>query len=184
MLQLTREEKSEILSIARRAIESHLGGGKLAVPEAQSPVLKEPCGAFVTIKNGSRLRGCIGMTTASMPLYDTIVEMAVSAATRDPRFEPVSLDELPQVDLEISVLSPLSAIRDTAEITVGEHGLLIRRSPFQGLLLPQVAVEYDWNREQFLEHTCLKAGLPTNAWKEKDTEIQIFSAAVFGEKDA
>ena len=116
------------------------------------------------------------------PLYQTVREVAEATALRDPRFDPVSPNELADLDLEISALTVPRVIEEVSEIQVGLHGLIIRRGYRQGLLLPQVATEYGWDRQTFLEQTCRKAGLPTNAWKDKDTEIEIFSAEVFGEK--
>ncbi|MFC1477291.1 AmmeMemoRadiSam system protein A [candidate division KSB1 bacterium] len=183
MFTLTVEEKQHLLKIARNAIGENVIGEKIPVEEMAAEIMRTPCGAFVTIRNKGDLRGCIGYIVASKPLIMTVREMAVSAATNDPRFSPLTESELSEIDIEISVLSPFRTIADVSEITVGEHGLLIKKAPYQGLLLPQVATEYEWNREQFLENTCLKAGLPSNAWKDKDTEIQIFSAVVFGEED-
>ena len=128
------------------------------------------------------LRGCIGSFTGSGPLVDTVREMAVSASTRDPRFPPLSEAELGEVDLEISVLSPLRPVSDPNEIEVGRHGIFITRGFHSGVLLPQVASEYGWDRETFLEHTCAKAGLPADAWRDADTRIEVFEAQVFGEK--
>ena len=183
MDMLTLKDKKTLLRIARSAIENYLRDEKVEEEFHLTEALHATCGAFVTIKNKGRLRGCIGLISSDQPLYKTVEEMAVSAATRDTRFEPVSLKELPKIDLEISVLSPFRSINDISEIEVGKHGLFIIRSPFQGLLLPQVATENNWNRQTFLEHTCLKAGLPAQTWKEEGTTIQIFSAEVFGEKD-
>jgi uncharacterized protein (TIGR00296 family) len=108
--------------------------------------------------------------------------MAIEAAVGDPRFPPVTSDELKDIKIDISALSPLEAIKDVNKIEVGKHGIIIRRGFYSGLLLPQVATEYGWDRETFLAHTCQKAGLPPNAWKDKTTEIQIFSAEVFSEE--
>jgi AmmeMemoRadiSam system protein A len=125
------------------------------------------------------LRGCIGSLDASDPLYLTVEEMAQAAAFRDPRFRPVSEDELPYLDLEISVLTPMREIDDQDEIEVGKHGIMIKKGRLSGLLLPQVASERNWDRITFLEETCRKAGLPRDAWKDKETKIYVFSADVF-----
>jgi len=117
------------------------------------------------------------------PLYAAVAEMAQAAAFEDPRFAPLSEEELPEVDIEISVLSPTREISDLEEIKVGEHGLIVQQGMRKGLLLPQVATEYNWDRTTFLRHTCLKAGLPADAYKDKDTTIKVFSAQVFGEKE-
>jgi len=178
---LTLEEKRQLMEIARTTVECVVK--KRQIPEFTpvSGILKEKRGAFVTLKINGELRGCIGYIIPVKPLYETVREVAESAALRDPRFQPVSKAELPQLEYEISALSPIRKITDVKEIEVGKHGIIIRRGYSQGLLLPQVATEYGWNRETFLQHTCRKAGLPLDAWKQKDTEISIFSAEVFDE---
>jgi AmmeMemoRadiSam system protein A len=128
------------------------------------------------------LRGCIGYTSAVKPLYLTVRDTATFAALRDPRFPPVTAAELPLLDYEISVLSPLRRVIDTEQIKVGEHGLLMKNGSSEGLLLPQVPVEQGWNRQKFLEETCRKAGMNSNCWKEEDTDIFQFTAVVFNEK--
>ena len=125
------------------------------------------------------MRGCIGILKAIYPIYKGVARFAYEAAFKDPRFPPVSPEELPEITVEISVLTLPRKIKSIDEIEVGKHGLIIKKGFYQGLLLPQVAVEYGWDRETFLEHTCLKAGLYRNAWKDPDTEISIFSAQVF-----
>ncbi len=149
----------------------------------KEPTLQTKCGAFVTIHKFGNLRGCIGNITSNSPLWKTIIKMAVEASLHDPRFAPVNPSEVDDLDIEISVLSPFEKIEDINKIEVGKHGLFIKAGFYQGLLLPQVAIEYGWNRTQFLEHTCLKAGLGPQCYKEKNCEIFIFSATVFGEKD-
>jgi MEMO1 family protein len=178
-LGLNEEEKKTLHHIARTVIENKARGK--AVPEFKigSSILKENRGAFVTIHKRGQLRGCIGYIEGRGPLHKTIEEMAEAAAFRDPRFTPVKEKELPELELEISVLTPLKKIKDVTEIQVGKHGIYIKKGWYAGLLLPQVATEYGWDRQTFLEHTCQKAGLPSNAWKEKDTEIYIFSADIF-----
>lgn len=180
---LSRDEKRLLLGLARLSIEQYLANGKRAgLPQAVG-ILKEECGAFVTLHKKGALRGCIGNMIGRGPLIETIREMAIAAATQDPRFHKISVQELSDIDIEISVLSPMKRIRDVDEIQVGTHGILMRRGMYQGVLLPQVATEYRWNRDTFLEHTCYKAGLPSDAWKDPETVIEIFSAEVFGEKD-
>lgn len=178
-LGLNEEEKKTLHHIAKTVIENKARGK--AVPEfkIESHILKENRGAFVTIQKKRQLRGCIGYIEGHGPLHKTIEEMAEAAAFRDPRFSPVKEKELPELDIEISVLTPLKRIKDVNEIQVGKHGIYIVRGMWAGLLLPQVATEYGWDRLTFLEHTCQKAGLPPNAWKEKDIEIYIFSADIF-----
>ncbi len=178
---LTMEEKRQLMEIAKASVQSAVKGKKAPEFTPVSNTLTQNRGAFVTLKIEGKLRGCIGYIIPVMPLYQTVAEVAESAALRDPRFPPVSLSELPLLEYEISALSPIERIDDTGEIEVGKHGLIIRRGHSQGLLLPQVATEYGWDCEQFLQHTCHKAGLPPDAWKFSDTEISVFSAEVFDE---
>ena len=182
-LHLTGEGKRFLLGAARKTLEAVAAGDP--APDFSTPLesLKTRCGAFVTLRNKGELRGCIGYIRGIAPLLKTVVEMAEAAALRDPRFEPVRQQEVPDVDIEISVLSPLEKCTDLDAIEVGRHGLLIEKGFHSGLLLPQVAVEYEWDRRTFLEQTCLKAGLPTEAYKDKETEISVFYAEVFGEKE-
>ncbi|MCG6944789.1 MAG: AmmeMemoRadiSam system protein B [Deltaproteobacteria bacterium] len=182
-LGLTSEEKAQLLAIARDVVESHCRGEKTGEFVVNSPTLQEPRGAFVTLHKEGKLRGCIGHIRAKGPLVKTIVEMAEAAAFHDPRFSPVSSKELGLLEYEISVLTPLQLIKDVDEIEVGRHGIYIKRGSCSGLLLPQVATEWGWDRTTFLEHTCTKAGLPEDAWKDKKTEIYIFSADVFSPDD-
>lgn len=144
--------------------------------------LRRPAGAFVSLRTKrGELRGCIGSIRAMEPLFKAVATSAVSAAFRDPRFLPVRRDELQQLDLEISVMGPIESVRDAAEIEVGRDGLIISRGRFAGLLLPQVATEYGWDRETFLDQACVKAGLPPGSWRSAETRIEKFSAEVFGE---
>jgi len=145
--------------------------------------LRKPHGCFVTLKKRGWLRGCIGRIVGDRPLYLTIIEYAVHAAVDDPRFRPVSKNELDELDIEISVMTPLERVTDVDDIQVGRDGLLIKMGFNQGLLLPQVATEFGWDRETFLVHTCRKAGLPADAWKSPRAQIYRFSAQVFGEKE-
>jgi len=178
-LGLSDQDKKSLHQIAKTVIENKVRGK--AVPEfkVESPILKENRGAFVTIQKKGQLRGCIGYIEGQGPLYKTIEEMAEAAAFRDPRFVPVTEKELPDLEIEISVLTPLKKITDVNEIQVGKHGIYIKQGWLSGLLLPQVATEYGWDRQTFLGHTCEKAGLPSNAWKDKNTDIYIFSADIF-----
>jgi len=179
---LKDEEKKELLKIARTTIEHRVKGEPVPEFQVESKLLKEKRGAFVTINKHGSLRGCIGHIYGFYPLYETIVQMAEAAALRDPRFSPVTPDELDELHIEISVLTPIRTITDVQEIEVGKHGIIIERHGANGLLLPQVATDYGWDRVTFLEHTCRKAGLPNNAWKQEGTIIKIFSADVFGEE--
>jgi AmmeMemoRadiSam system protein A len=147
-----------------------------------SDALDTECGAFVTLHEAGRLRGCIGYIRAVKPLRQTVAEMAVQAALHDPRFPAVTAAEIPDLDIEISVLSPLEGVDDVSSIEVGRHGLIIQDARHSGLLLPQVATEQGWDRDTFLDHTCLKAGLEPGAWRRDDVTILRFTAEVFGEK--
>jgi len=180
-LGLSKAERAELHAIAKKAIEARLSSGASVskVVESASPKLKEPRGAFVTLYKKGELRGCIGQIVPRMPLAEAVAAMAEEAAFRDPRFSPLRSDEWGDVTIEISVLTPLHKIESTDEIEIGKHGIVIASNGSVGLLLPQVATEYKWDRTEFLEHCCLKAGLPRNTWKEKGTEIYIFSADVF-----
>ena len=180
---LNREDEKELLTIARSTLERHLKGQEIHSIRSENSRLQISGGAFVTLHRHGDLRGCIGHLVSNHPIFETVREMAVAAATQDPRFPPVALDELPDLDIEISVLSPFSPLKDTGEIQVGRHGLVVSRGGHRGLLLPQVAEEYGWDAETFLAHTCYKAGLPFDAWRDPATKIEIFSAQVFGEKD-
>jgi AmmeMemoRadiSam system protein B/AmmeMemoRadiSam system protein A len=178
-LGLNEEEKKTLHHIAKTVIENKAKGKPVPDFKVESSILKENRGAFVTIHKKGQLRGCIGYIEGHGPLHHTIQEMAEAAAFRDPRFSPVKEKELSELDIEISVLTPLRRIKDVNEIQVGTHGIYIKKGWCSGLLLPQVATEYRWDRQTFLEHTCQKAGLPSAAWKEKDIEIYIFSADIF-----
>ena len=178
-LGLSDHDKETLRHIAKTVVENKARGKQVPEFTVDSPVLKEKRGAFVTINKLGQLRGCIGYVQPYKPLYQTVEEMAAQAAFNDPRFDPVTEMELPDLEIEISVLTPLRRIKDVEEIEVGKHGILIEKGFYSGLLLPQVATEYGWDRKKFLEHTCLKAGLPTNAWMEKDVAISIFSADIF-----
>jgi AmmeMemoRadiSam system protein A len=178
-LGLTDQEKKQLHCIARSVIESKTAGTPTPAFEASTPTLKEKRGAFVSLHSKGQLRGCIGYIHAVKPLYQTIQEMALAAAFQDPRFPPLGKDELGDLDIEISVLTPMREIIDINEIEVGTHGLMIVMGNYSGLLLPQVATEYGWNREEFLGHTCMKAGLPASAWTDKNAKIFVFSADVF-----
>ncbi len=181
-MNLTKQEKDLLLTIARKSIEAGLAGRGVSSPEIESGTLKEKMGAFVTLKKQDRLRGCIGFIDGRKPLYETVEEMAQAAAFRDSRFSPVREDELKDLEIEISALTPLKQIHDVGEIEVGRHGIYIVKGFHSGLLLPQVATEYEWDRITFLKETCRKAGLPEDAWEDADTQIFIFSAHVFSER--
>jgi AmmeMemoRadiSam system protein B/AmmeMemoRadiSam system protein A len=182
-LGLSEDDKNTLMHIARTTIENRVRDKEVPAFEVDSPILKEKRGAFVTIRKHGQLRGCIGYIEAIKPLYVTIEEMAEAAALNDHRFPPVAPEELPSLDLEISVLTPLRKIDSIDEIQIGKHGILLKKGYHQGVFLPQVATEQGWDRTTFLNQICYKAGIPDeNCWKGKDAEIYIFSAEVFEEK--
>ena len=176
---LSEQEKDYLLTQVKDSIKARLDGTELPADIPESKVLKEKRGGFVTLKKNGNLRGCIGYIEAYKPLYKTIREMAQAAAFDDPRFPEVDISELPDIEIEISVLTPLREIDDPEIIEVGRHGLLIRHGSSSGLLLPQVPVEYGWNREEFLAHTCQKAGLAPDCWRRSRCRLFIFSAEIF-----
>lgn len=178
---LTDEEKKILLKTARLSIQERFYKNEVEYPQPTG-ILKQNCGAFVTLNKHGNLRGCIGYIVAAKPLFETVKEVAKSSAFADRRFPAVVENEIDELEIEISVLSPFKEIDDINEIKVGVHGIMIRRGVQSGLLLPQVAMEYNWDRDTFLTHTCHKAHLPGGAWKSKDVSIEIFSAAVFNEK--
>jgi len=181
--RLSPEEKKALLGLARTAIAEKLKTARPKAKAPDSPALSSERGAFVSLHKRGRLRGCIGNFSTTSPLTRTVEDMAQAAAFEDPRFPPLSPEELDQVDIEISVLTPLRRIKNVEEIEVGRHGIYIIQGPSRGVLLPQVATEQGWDRQAFLENTCLKAGLKPGCWRDPKTEIYIFSAEVFGEKE-
>jgi AmmeMemoRadiSam system protein B/AmmeMemoRadiSam system protein A len=177
---LDSSAQAELLSLARRTLQEYLGTGVSTEHAEVSMALVEPSGAFVTLKLHGQVRGCIGTLWASEPLGETVQRMAVAAASRDSRFTPVTGEELSQIDIEISVLSPMRYIRDVGEIEVGRDGIYITQGPQSGVLLPQVATEQGWDRDEFLRQVCYKAGLPSEAWQQ-GAMLYRFEAQVFGE---
>jgi AmmeMemoRadiSam system protein B/AmmeMemoRadiSam system protein A len=175
---LSEKEKKELVRLAYATIRQYVRVKKLPEYSAEGPHLRQNRGAFVTLTEHGSLRGCIGFTEPLMPLYQTVMEAAVYAACRDPRFRPVTPDELDDLAVEISVLTPLEKILDPRSVIIGKHGLVIEMNGKRGLLLPQVATENRWNQTTFLEQACLKAGLPKTAWKS-GANIYVFEAIVF-----
>ncbi len=175
---LGEEERRMLLDIARASILAGLQNEEYRLPDNLPESLKEPSGAFVTLKRGGQLRGCVGHVVAKAPLAETVAGMARAAAFRDPRFAALKESEFEELEVEISVMSPLQP-GSPEEVVVGEHGILMRRGARQGLLLPQVAAEWGWDRETFLSQTCRKAGLAPQCWNDPATEILLFSAEVF-----
>lgn len=180
--ELSDSEKQVLLAIARQAVVQGVLTGKEHIEPREEKALNQRNGCFVTIKQNGKLRGCIGNFQSELPLFREVAHMALSSATRDPRFYPMKEADLENFSIEISVLSPLRKVESTEEIEVGKHGIYIEKGYYRGVLLPQVATEHGWDRQTFLKQTCLKAGLPTNAWEADDAEIYVFSAQVFGEK--
>ena len=182
MSPFSKEEQRWLLGWARQAMAAALGGEAGALREetaVPSERLRQPGAAFVSLHKQGQLRGCVGLPQARQPLYLTVAEAAVSAALHDPRFPPVEAEELPALEIEVSVLSPLVPIQPE-QVVPGEHGLLVTEGFYRGLLLPQVAREHGWSREQFLEETCLKAGLERTAWK-RGVKLEAFTAFVFSD---
>ncbi|HUV31398.1 MAG TPA: AmmeMemoRadiSam system protein B [Acidobacteriota bacterium] len=177
---LSDSDKTTLLRIARQSIESYLQDGNLPTFEV-SGILAQPGAAFVTLEKQGQLRGCIGYTVASTPLYRTVSECAVKAAVADPRFPLVQASELADLHLEISVLTPLQRVESLEEIQVGRDGLMISMGGNRGLLLPQVATDYGWDRTEFLRQTCRKAGLPAEAYQSPGAVIEKFQAVIFEE---
>ena len=183
-LILSGQERQQLLSLAKKSVETAVREGKLFdPPPAGSPSLAGARGAFVTLTKKSQLRGCIGYTVPVKPLYLTVRDVAAFAALRDSRFAPVSKAELGDLEYEVSVLTPFRRMRDISELHVGEHGLLVRRGDEIGVLLPQVATEQHWDKRTFLQQASLKAGLDQNAWRDPETDVFLFSAAVFNDHE-
>ncbi len=181
-ISLNKDEKNELLKIARYTISYYFSHGKIPEIKPKNKKLYKKYGVFVTLKKYGLLRGCIGILRPIYPLYLAVEKAAISSAFSDPRFPPLKKDELKKVKIEISVLSDFYKISSIKEIKVGRDGLLIINPHGSGLLLPQVAKEYGWNKFEFLSHTCNKAGLSDDCWKKRETTIYRFEAFVFGEK--
>src|SRR5208282_5169183 len=178
---LTGREKDALMKIARTSVETAVRDRKMSVLGPSGfPRLEEARGAFVTLKEHGELRGCIGYITPMKSLAETVRDVAAYAALEDPRFKPVTAQELPLLEYEISVMSPLRRVLDIKDIKVGKHGLIMKQGDIEGILLPQVPLEEHWDRDTFIEETCLKAGLPRQAWKDDDTDIFMFTALVLG----
>ena len=181
---LTDAEKRELLRIARVTLDEHLHSGQIPPGKPHSGPLTDNAAAFVTLHTeDGALRGCIGTSQEIQPLYLTVQNMAVAAATRDPRFNPVTLADLCDLVIEVSVLSDHTIITRSDEVIVGQHGVSVTASGSRGLLLPQVAPEYGWSSETLLAKTCAKAGLPTDAWQNPDAVVERFTAQAFAETE-
>lgn len=180
--RFTDEQKRTLVEIARTAVvDATTGKGARVIAVAGSDAFPEASGAFVTLKRDGRLRGCIGTLACRRPLPEEVARVAVSAAREDPRFEPLQASELDDLEVEVSILGPLDPIDpfDERAIEIGTHGLVVEQGWRRGLLLPQVATEWGWDREAFLSHTCVKAGLPPDAWRQ-GAKVYRFAGEVFG----
>ena len=181
-MNLKTRDKNNLLLEVRRNIEIRLFGTSSLTPDLSGGIFSVKTGAFVTIHANSILRGCIGYIEGIMPLRDLIRELSISAAFRDPRFPPLTADEYKSIDIEISLLSPVEKVKSFSEIIPGKDGLIISKGLKKGLLLPQVALEYGMSREEFISHTCMKAGLMPDEWKKEELTAEKFTVCVFGEK--
>jgi AmmeMemoRadiSam system protein A len=177
------KQKRTLLKVARETVEAVILRKPIKKPQSDDPELNAPCGCFVTLKNHGQLRGCIGQFTSDSPLIELVAEMAKASATGDPRFmaDPITAGELKQLDIEISVLSPLQRTDDPLSLRLGVDGIYIRKGCTSGCFLPQVATETGWSKEEFLSYCCAhKAGLAPDAWRQAKTEVYLFTADVFG----
>jgi AmmeMemoRadiSam system protein A len=180
MSPLADREKQQLLELARRALIAGVEKRESIQDFPDDKILRQPRGAFVTLHRRGRLRGCVGQLPSNDPLVEVVAHCAKAAALEDPRFKPVPAEELAEIEIELSILSPLDDVT-LEKIEPGKHGLVVSRGWRRGVLLPQVATEFDWQAERFLEETCVKAGLEREAWKDPHTKVQAFTAEVFGE---
>lgn len=180
---LNDDQKKHLLRIARASVEAAVRGSARPDLHTQDPDLLEERGAFVTLKSHGDLRGCLGYVEGIEPLIEAVAENAEAAALRDPRFTPVRAGELEGILIEVSALTPLKLVENPETVEVGTHGLMVCLGPNRGLLLPQVPEEWGWDREQFLQQTCRKAGLAPDEWNNPQAELYSFEAEVFGEED-
>ena len=176
------ESQGLLLKIARDAIIYYLEDKIPSKLQGLDAELLQKLGAFVTLHKRGQLRGCVGQIVSDKPLHETVAEAAIAAATRDPRFHRVNRSEMPELEIEISVLSPPQPLKRMEDLEIGVHGLYIKDGEYSGLLLPQVATAHNWDRTQFLQQACKKAKLPDEAWQDVETEIYLFSSQAFGEK--
>jgi AmmeMemoRadiSam system protein A len=180
---MTEEQKRLLLRVAKEGVSAAVKGTSAEAPKTDDPELLAHCGCFVTLKNGEELRGCLGNFVSDKPLIELVHDMATASATQDPRFfhDPITPKELDELDIEISVLSPLKKTNDPTSLRLGVDGIYIKRGYASGCFLPQVATETGWSKQQFLSYCCShKAGLEPDAWKDPKTEVYLFSAEVFG----
>lgn len=179
---LNTHEQAYLLQLARQSIKTYITDGKPPEVECAHPKLQVEAGAFVSLHIRRRLRGCIGMIKADRPLWKIVIKMAISAATKDNRFSPVTRDELKDIDIEISVLTPLEEIDSPDEVEVGRDGVYLTKGSHSSVFLPQVPVEFRWNRDQYLSQLAKKAGLPEDGWRE-GCQFQTFQSFRFSESD-
>lgn len=179
---LSDVQKVRLLRIAREAVFTWINRTKKPLIQESDPRLLEKQGVFVSLHIGDRLRGCIGTFDPDGPLYEAVVDMSVGAATRDPRFGPMRIHEVPRVEIELSILGPLQPIAPE-DVEVGKHGLLVQKGRRHGTLLPQVATQQGWTREEFLSQVAIKAGMEADDWKDPKTHVLAFEAEVFSETD-
>lgn len=182
---ITQNDAEILLKVSRETLENYTKNGKQI--NFEYPItdgLYQVAGLFVTLHKNGRLRGCIGYILGQKPIWEEVIELTISSASKDPRFPPVKYSELNEIEIEISVLTPPEKISDATEIEMGKHGVIVKKDYRQGVFLPQVAKETLWDRDTFLNELCSqKAGLPPDAWKDKDTELFIFSAIIFNESN-
>jgi AmmeMemoRadiSam system protein A len=183
MFQLSEADQLYLLKLSRQTIQEFLQFGRKPNESLSGEKFIQKQGVFVTLRKQKLLRGCVGYAIPLFPLYQAIIRCSVAAATEDPRFAPLTLQELPEIGIEISVLSCLQELDDPQKIEIGTHGLVISHKGKRGLLLPHVSLEYGWDRERFLQETCCKAGLSPDEW-QKGAKIECFSSFVFKEKPA
>jgi uncharacterized protein len=184
-VELTQDHKRQLLTIARNAVDAEINGKPQRPATGNAPILDDERGCFVTLTNQGRLRGCIGVFTPRGPLRDMLVEMG-KAAARDPRFvtRPVTPTELPDLTVEVSILSPLEKTPAPEQLEIGKHGIYVACGPRSGCFLPEVATDQGWSAEEFLSHCCAqKAGLPPGAWKHADCDVYFFTSEKFSEQD-
>jgi AmmeMemoRadiSam system protein A len=184
LLELCPADKQVLLRLARDTLGAHLAGGKPLPCDAVSPALRQARSSFVTLwqRRSGELRGCRGEVPTRRALIESVARMAIAAATDDPRFRPVTAEELPDLRIEINALTPMAPI-DAGDVVVGRHGLMVVQKGSSGLLLPEVPVRHGWGREEFLRSVCSKAGLPHEAWKAEEAQLYGFESEVWGEED-
>jgi AmmeMemoRadiSam system protein A len=183
-MKFSAEECRLLFDIARETISATLDGRRFEISLPDAPHLRQPSGVFVTLNLNDELRGCIGCVLPEQPLYLAVAQNAFNAAFRDPRFPPLTRAELEEIEVEISVMTIPEPVSDFRQIEVGRDGLIVRKGGAVGLLLPQVATEYGWDREQFLSYTCAKAGLAPRAWQDETCRVEKFTAEVLSELPA